>query len=356
MKTVKLGDICDFKSNSPTKPLPYVGMEDIEGHSGRFLGSLEPRSAKSTTSYFDETCVLYGKLRPYLNKVFVPDFEGHCSTEFITLRPNLKLIDRKYLWRWLTSPKTLSTLSSNTTGTRMPRANLKVMKDLEIEIPSLEDQQRIVARLDAAFEKISAAEVLTRQNLDNVSALQKSILDKYLSASDSTHRLGDVITLQRGYDLPKRIRTHGEYPLASSSGIIDTHNEFKATGSGVFIGRSGSVGNVFYVEENFWPLNTTLYVKDFHGNNPKYCYWLLKNTDLKQFAGGTGVPTLNRNIVHEHMVIVAEKDDQPAIAQNIDVALGKTRKLESQYQKKLAKLTDLRQSLLAEAFITTSAV
>lgn len=150
--------------------------------------------------------------------------------------------------------------------------------------------------------------------------------------------------------MPKRLRKSGTYLLASSSGIIDTHNEFKASGPGVFVGRSGSVGNTFYIEEDFWPLNTTLYVKDFHGNNPRYCYWLLKNIDLTRFAGGTGVPTLNRNIVHEYKVEVAEKEEQGSIAKKIDEALNKAQELEAQYRKKLSKLTDLRQSLLTEAF------
>lgn len=259
-------------------------------------------------------------------------------------------ITTKYLYYFLKLSK--NHLNDLGTGTTFRELSTGALSGVNIPLPSPQEQQRIVARLDAAFEKISRAEVLMRQNLDNVTALQKSILHKYLSASDSTHthRLGDVITLQRGYDLPKRLRKSGTYLLASSSGIIDTHNEFKASGPGVFVGRSGSVGNTFYIEEDFWPLNTTLYVKDFHGNNPRYCYWLLKNIDLTRFAGGTGVPTLNRNIVHEYKVEVAEKEEQGSIAKKIDEALNKAQELEAQYRKKLSKLTDLRQSLLTEAF------
>src|SRR5690606_35053565 len=75
-------------------------------------------------------------------------------------------------------------------------------------------------------------------------------------------------------------------------------------GPGVVTGRSGSIGNVFFIEEDFWPLNTVLYIKDFHGNDPRFIYHLLRHFDLKRFATGTGVPTLNRNFVHDEPVII----------------------------------------------------
>jgi type I restriction enzyme S subunit len=78
-------------------------------------------------------------------------------------------------------------------------------------------------------------------------------------------KLGEVCTLQRGFDLPKNLREKGDYPLISSSGEIDTHCEPKVKSPGIVTGRSGSIGSLFFVEKDFWPLNTTLFVKDFHG-------------------------------------------------------------------------------------------
>ncbi|HAW54594.1 MAG TPA: hypothetical protein DCX29_06525, partial [Hyphomonas sp.] len=88
--------------------------------------------------------------------------------------------------------------------------------------------------------------------------------------------LGDVIELKRGYDLPSRLRTGGEFPLISSSGRSDTHDQSKVSGPGVVTGRYGTIGQVFYIEEDFWPLNTTLYVRDFKGNNPRFIYYFLQ--------------------------------------------------------------------------------
>lgn len=133
--------------------------------------------------------------------------------------------------------------------------------------------------------------------------------------------LGDVCTLQRGFDLPSQDRRPGAYPLVSSSGVIDTHDEGRVSGPGVVTGRSGSIGNVFYIEEDFWPLNTTLYVRDFHNNDPRFVHYLLTALDLRQFAGGTGVPTLNRNDVHSVAVPTPSSvDEQRRIVAILDEA------------------------------------
>jgi len=82
--------------------------------------------------------------------------------------------------------------------------------------------------------------------------------------------LSDAITLQRGFDLPTSQRRQGKYPVVASTGITTTHDKFKVKGPGVVIGRSGSIGGGQYVESDFWPLNTTLWVKDFKGNDEKF--------------------------------------------------------------------------------------
>ena len=151
--------------------------------------------------------------------------------------------------------------------------------------------------------------------------------------------------------MPKKQRTQGEYPLISSSGIIDNIHEYKVNGPGICTGRSGSVGATFYVENDFWPLNTTLYVKDFLGNDPRYCYWLLYGLDLKKFAGGTGVPTLNRNIVHEHVAKISKDvKTQKSIAKLLDAEYVRCQDLSTKYQAKLQYLRALKQSLLTQAF------
>ena len=110
-----------------------------------------------------------------------------------------------------------------------------------------------------------------------------------------TKKFEEIITLQRGFDLPEQSRTKGVFPLYAASGFAAKINAYRVQGPGVITGRSGTIGKVFYTEEDFWPLNTTLFVKDFHGNNPKYISYWLSSFDLVKYANGASVPTLNRN-------------------------------------------------------------
>ncbi|MCW4440052.1 restriction endonuclease subunit S [Vibrio splendidus] len=116
--------------------------------------------------------------------------------------------------------------------------------------------------------------------------------------------LGDVIELKRGYDLPKTKRINGSVPVVSSSGHSGLHNEVKIKSPGVVTGRYGTIGQVFYIEEDFWPLNTTLYVKDFKGNDPLFIYYYLKTVSYKDYTDKGAVPGVNRNDLHRAKVSV----------------------------------------------------
>ena len=126
--------------------------------------------------------------------------------------------------------------------------------------------------------------------------------------------LGEVIELKRGYDLPRRERVSGSIPLVSSSGITDYHIEAKVRGPGVVTGRYGTLGKVFFVPEDFWPLNTTLYVRDFKGNDPRFISYFLGRLDFSAYSDKAAVPGLNRNHLHQALVHVPPLPEQRAIA------------------------------------------
>lgn len=111
--------------------------------------------------------------------------------------------------------------------------------------------------------------------------------------------LDSVLVLQRGFDLPSTKRTAGAYPVLAASGPSGTHNEFMVHGPGVTTGRSGVLGRVFYVHEDYWPLNTSLWVREFRRSLPAFAFYLLRGLDLGLFNAGSAVPTLNRNHVHD---------------------------------------------------------
>lgn len=110
-------------------------------------------------------------------------------------------------------------------------------------------------------------------------------------------RLGDVLNLRRGYDLPHSEMREGNIPVAGSNGIIGTHDVATPIEPCITVGRSGSAGSTF-IYDKAWAHNTTLYIDDFKGNDPKYLYYLLLSLPLKRMAGGSAVPSLNRNHIH----------------------------------------------------------
>lgn len=109
--------------------------------------------------------------------------------------------------------------------------------------------------------------------------------------------LGDVLNLRRGYDLPHSKMMEGNIPVAGSNGIIGTHNIATPIEPCITVGRSGSAGSTF-IYDRAWAHNTTLYIDDFKGNDPRYLYYLLLSLPLKKMAGGSAVPSLNRNHIH----------------------------------------------------------
>lgn len=127
--------------------------------------------------------------------------------------------------------------------------------------------------------------------------------------------LGDVVELKRGYDLPQKERLPGDVPLVSSSGVTDSHAKAMVKGPGVVTGRYGTLGQVFYVEQDFWPLNTTLYVRDFKGNDPRFVSYFLRDIDFFVYSDKAAVPGLNRNHLHQARVrIPTDPTEQRAIA------------------------------------------
>ena len=124
----------------------------------------------------------------------------------------------------------------------------------------------------------------------------------------------DFITLQRGFDLPRKEMIRGEVPVVGSTSIIGYHNEFKVLPPGVVTGRSGSLGKVQYVKTKFWPHNTSLWIKDFKGNYPRYVYYKLKTINFDNFNAGVGVPTLNRNHLDNYELEIHEYPAQEKVS------------------------------------------
>lgn len=159
-------------------------------------------------------------------------------------------------------------------------------------------------------------------------------------------QLGDLLQLQRGFDLPTRLRANGDVPIYAANGLTDFHSESKVKGPGIVTGRSGTIGNVFFVNEDFWPLNTTLWIKKFKSSRPIHAYFTLQRIDLALFTTGSAVPTLNRNHVHTHPVVI------PPIGlvehfESLILKFFKTKKRRERQIKRLQDFGEVLGSLIA---------
>jgi len=194
----------------------------------------------------------------------------------------------------------------------------------------MEVQKEIVAEIEGYQKVIDGA---------------RAVLDNYrphipIQPDWPMVELGEVLTLQRGYDLPKQNWEEGAYPIVGSNGIIGFHAHYKEVGPGVVTGRSGTIGKVHFIDfDYYWPHNTSLFIKDFKGNDPKYLKLLLESIDLKSLGERTAaVPSLDRKNAHRVKVHLPPIPEQQAIVADIEAEqalVNANRELITRFEQKI---------------------
>ena len=244
-----------------------------------------------------------------------------------------------------------------TTGVNVPHISGQQILDFEFTLPPLAVQQQIAGILSAYDELIENSQRRIRILEAMARALYREwfVHFRFAGHEKIPHvasplgeipegweigRLDDLLVLQRGYDLPKATRVEGAIPIYAATGVTGFHNEAKAKCPGVVTGRSGTIGDVMYVQEDFWPLNTTLWVKEFPRAEPLYAYFVLSSVGLKQFNSGAAVPTLNRNDIHGLDALIPPRPLQEHFQNVAGAMLAQRRKLELQIQN-LRRTRDL---------------
>lgn len=291
--------------------------------------------SRETDERFPRTRLLAGDIvmsvRGTMGKVgLVPkELEGaNITANLIRLSPKRSLVCSDFVrWACLADDFTarLDTVSPQTT---IKTITVSALKSIELPLPPLPEQYAISQVLRTVQEAIQ-----TRRDELELEREYKIALSEYLfthgTCGETTKQteigeipkswiistLGDIATLQRGFDITRNEQRPGKIPVVSSSGILSYHDTAKVKGPGVIIGRKGSLGTVFYVEDDYWPHDTTLWVKDFHGNDPKFIYYFLKSLNFKQFDVGASNPTLNRNHIHIIRAGLPELNEQCQIAE-----------------------------------------
>ena len=270
------------------------------------------------------------------------------------IRPDRKKLLPKYLMYFLVSPAMQAYMLSiaGSGGTRNALTKGMIEK-FDVPTPPITEQQRVVDILSAYDDLIENNRRRIKLLEDAASLLYREWFvhlrfpgHEHVKVVDgvpegwSRISLGELLTLQRGFDLPASARVEGGYPVYAATGIHGRHNKAMVKGPGVITGRSGSLGKVLYSPDDFWPLNTTLWVKDFKLVSPEFAFFLLSGLNLEQFNGGAAVPTLNRNDVHR---IEVRLPPQRLIEEFSEIVLVQLRQIEGliRFNAKLCEARDL---------------
>jgi len=351
----KLGEVCDVIAgqspegkfyNKSSSGLPfYQGKKEF---GKKFLGEPTTWTTKTTKEAIDGDILM---------SIRAPVGPTNFATQIICIGRGLaairsgKGIDKDYLFNFL---QLFESEIVGNKGAVFDSISKTQIEKIEIPLPPLPEQHRIVKILDEVFADVARAKENAEKNLQNSKELFESYLQSVFANPGKDweeKRFDEACVLQRGFDLPSHQRSIGMYPLVSSNGITDQINAFRVKAPGVVTGRSGTIGNVHYIEKDFWPLNTALYIKNFCGNYERFVFYFLKQFNLQKYSSGAGVPTLNRNNVHSEIVHFPKSlAEQKSIVKKLDALADQTKKLEKIYQQKLVDLEELEKSVLKRAF------
>lgn len=288
--------------------IPVAGSQGITGFHNESIG-IVPGLTIGRSGSIGATQFFKSKYYPLNTTLYATDFLG-----------NDPLYSYYYFKNFDFSPYN--------SGSVQPSLNRNFLYTADVDIPPLHEQKAIAHILETLDSKIE----LNRKTNETLESIAKALFKSWFvdfdpvtaKAEGQTTGLPDEISelfpdsfeeselgkipsgwsvvglshyllLQRGFDLPAKQRIKGAYPVVAASGISSSHNSPMAKAPGVVTGRSGVLGNVFYVQEDFFPLNTTLWVKEFYSATPVFGYFLLGTIDFSVFNAGSAVPTLNRN-------------------------------------------------------------
>ncbi len=241
-------------------------------------------------------------------------FESH----IIRVRLNKALSDPMFYHYYFKSPSS-SMVSIVTQGVQAGIRGSD-LKQLPVPVPSIDIQNRIskiLATYDTMIETNrrrmalleESARLLYREwfvRLRFPGYEHTRVVDGVPEGWELTP-FEDALVLQRGFDLPVQDRHEGTVPIYGSMGINGYHNTAKVSGPGIVTGRSGTLGEVQYVSEDYWPLNTSLWVKEFKRVSVFFTLFMMREMDLKQYNGGASVPTLDRKAVHRVEILTPPK-------------------------------------------------
>ena len=378
MAKYKLGDIAPIQQGSVPESESYwlLNLDMVESNTGHIYERLYVPFDKIGTSTiaFDTNNVLYSKLRPYLNKVVIPDCPGYATSEMLPLKPNKNYITREYLTYFLRSPKFVAYINEKTSGAKMPRANSSDLKSVEIECPTLENQRHITSE----FDRIISIVRVRQQQLQKLDELVKArFIELFGTIHDNRFGFG-VVTLQ-DVSAPIKDGTHqtptyttdveNGYKFLSSKDVTtgkvdwshlkyipeELHRELYARISprrgDILLAKNGTTGIAAIVDrDEVFDIYVSLALIRPHGVDPTYLWAAINAAETKQqfdaSLKGIGVPNLHLGEIKKARIILPPMELQEQFATFVE----QTDKSKVAVQKALDEAQLLFDSLMQKYF------
>lgn len=349
---------------APEAMFQYVDVSGVSNQSFRITeaSSLKGKDAPSRArKEILSDDVLFATVRPTLKRVALVPKELHgqiASTGYTVLRSDKTKVEPHYLYAHLLTDGFIARMGSLERGAGYPAVRETDVLGAPLPLPPLPEQKRIAQVLSTVQQAIEQQERLIRTTTELKQALMQKLFTEGLRGeAQKETEIGlvpeswevvpfhEFVTLQRGQDLRKEDFRQGAVPVIGATQVIGYHDEHNVKGPGVVVVRSGSsAGLPQFVEGDFWAHNVLLYVKDFHGNMPKFTYYKILEVDLTRFRQGVAVPTLNRNTFSSELIALPPLTEQKLIASTLDSVESKTQIA----RRKSAILQDLFRTLLHE--------
>lgn len=365
----------EFDSAPSDSAITFVPLEAVWPGTRLDLSRVRLK-ADVATGYvrFREGDILVPKVTPTFQAarsalaITVPTVIGTASTEVHTVRVRPGNDPRYVMYAFHTERflgEGVATFQGVAGLQRVPDAFLR---DFRIRRRPVLEQQRIADFLD---DQVACVDEIIRLRRDQITALESRfnsrIRDLVAGAGAGAlvseaapwigllHRDAEVrplrrsLVLQRGVDLTADQQIPGSVPVVTTGGVVGMHDRAIATGPGVVIGRYGTVGNVHWIDQPFWPHNTTLYVKDFRGNRPRWVYWLLRAFPYAMQQARSAVPGVNRNEMHPVLMPWLPDGLQAFAAKALDEEQETTKAVTDLLRSEVALLQERKRSLITAA-------
>jgi type I restriction enzyme S subunit len=357
----------DCRTDERSEVEDYLELEDIESGTGRILSRRNTLEVESNVTCFKKGDVLFGKLRPYLEKYYFAEFDGKCTGEILAFAP--EGIEGHFLRYCVAAPWFVAECNAMAYGAKMPRVNWpKQLAIFDIPLPPRDEQRRIAAYLDKGCAAIDGAIRAKRQQVEVLDNLRKSIIHKAVTRGldervdlvvSGNETIGLMprlwkrtkfryeIDVRSGDFVSDKLDDDGAYPVIGGNGLMGRAHDFNVDGEVVVVGRVGAYcGNVHYVKGRAWVSDNALIVESRH--DKRFLTYLLRALDLNSFAKKTAQPLVTGTQIKNSHVALPPVDEQRQIVEYLESKSARIKDLESNLSAQITTLEQYRKSLIHE--------